>query len=260
MRHRNHFLRLKLRCIWAIGAGLSLLLVLCLSLAPRASSATSLTGGASVVVPATGTVAGKGYPYWLERAFLLDFTNPHNPPCMTVSVGGVGVALLDGLGVKPGSWTCNEPAGRAIYVGEPAYECSTLSGDHVGYGTTPADLEKCAKANWDAGTEGVSFSEQLLDGHSIDLRELVTATGEFYVPKVTAGSFMCRALGLGTHACAPTTHSAAIGTGLLLRDLPKGTHILHFIANGVFGSGGCGTQQNAAGGCLGNNTYTLHVS
>jgi len=217
-----------------------------------------VAAAASPVVPVGGTVAGKGYAYWLERAFLLDFTgNPQGSPCMTVSVGGVPVAMLDGLNSKGGSWTCSEPAGRAIYVGEPAYECSTLNGDHTGYGTTPADLEKCAKADWIAGTKGVSFSQQLLDGHSINLQELVTTTGEFYVPKVTAGSFMCRAL--GTPTCAPTAYSAAAGAGLLLRDLPKGAHILHFVANGLFSSGGCGTQQSGSS-CQGNDTYTIHVS
>lgn len=185
MRNRNHSFRLKLCRSRLIAAGLSVAVLLSLGIGACGSSATGSTSASSAtnaVVPATGTVAGKGYAYWLERAFLLDFTNLHNPQCMTVSVGGVRVALLDGLGVKPGSWTCNEPVGRAIYMGEPAYECSSLSGDHTGYGTTPADLEKCAKANWDSGTKGVSFSQQLLDGHSVNLHQLVTATGEFYVP------------------------------------------------------------------------------
>ena len=178
-----------------------------LSMTANALAATS------PVVPAGGKVVGKGYAYFLERWWLTNFAASAPPPsCGTMAVGGQTVALALGS-LKPGATTtCTEPAGRAIYVVQPSNECSTLKGDHKGFGTTAADLVKCASA----GLKRASYSASL-DGHPINLHALLSATGVFFVPKVVGAS-------------APTAHSAADGTGILLRGLSTGPHSLHATA------------------------------
>jgi hypothetical protein len=175
----------------------------------------ALAASAGPVVSRDGEVAGKGYPYWLKRAWLMEFAAGHPlAPCMTVTVNGKHVAFLDSPGLGSGmtfSYTCKEPAGRPVYVHQLSAECSTLKGDHKGFGTTAADLQKCARTE----LKHASYSESL-DGHAIDLHKLMTATGEFFVPKVNLPG-----------PVPPTAHSAAYGPGLLLRGLRKGTHTLH---------------------------------
>jgi hypothetical protein len=173
----------------------------------------ALAASTGPVVPNGGKVAGKGYSYWLKRAWLMEFAAGHPlGACKTVTVNGRRVAFLTSPGLGSGktfSYTCTEPAGRPIYVHQLTAECSTLKGDHTD-GTTAADLEKCARTE----LKHASYSESL-DRHTIDLHKLFTATGEFFVPKVKLPGQ------------PPTAHSAAYGPGLLLRGLRKGTHTLH---------------------------------
>jgi hypothetical protein len=180
--------------------------VLGLSLAAGGLAATS------PVVPAGGKVAGESYGYYLKQVWLTNFATSAPPPsCSTVTVGGQKVAVLR---LPPKSVTCNEPAGRAIYVHEVTFECSTLMGDHNGFGTTNADLVKCAKAFFNSKvTYGAT-----LDGQTVDLHALNAATGEFFVAKVVGQP-------------APTARSAAYGPGILLRGLSKGTHTIVSKAN-----------------------------
>ena len=130
---------------------------------------------------------------------------------------GQRVAMLRSTG---GAVTCSEPAGRALSVGGPAWTCSTLQGDHAGFGTTPADLEKCARSNFKHDLAGVSHSVTL-DGRPT--RQVLIASGVFYVPKVVRG-------GLCSSPCvaAPTAHAAGYGYEVLLSGLSKGTHIIDF--------------------------------
>jgi len=191
------------------------------------------------VVPAGGTVAGKGYAYWLERSWRVYITVKTPAPCLTVSVGGARVAMLLGPpNSLSGSSTCSEPAGRAMYVPQVSWVCSTVKED-LGTGATPADLEKCARGRFESGTIGVP-SRDVLDGHPIDWHKLVTATDAFYVSKPVSAI---------VNAPAPAAYVAAYGSGLLLRDLPKGTHTIHFTM---------AAAQN--GGQSVNLTYTIHVS
>jgi hypothetical protein len=202
-----------------------------------AAGQVSLSAVRNPVVPLGGTVAGKGYAYWMERVNVSFFFVDRLPltPCATLSVGGVRVAILTNVlagGEETASRTCSEPAGRAIYSAETSTECSTLMGDHRGFGTTPADLQNCARAEYDKGTSEGSWS-LVLDGRSIDVRKLVVATGEFYVPKVVAGAVDCEFVSGGCPA-ASSAHAAAYGAGLLLSGLPKGTHVLYSHGNGAF--------------------------
>lgn len=178
---------------------------LALSLAAGALAATS------PVVPKGGKIAGKGYAYYLKQVTLIGFAASAPPPsCSTLSVDGQKVAVLVPPLKSGATARCNEPAGRPIYVHELTNECSTLNGDHRGFGTTNADLVKCAKAFF---TKHVTYSATL-DGKAVNLHALLTATGEFFVPKVAGGS-------------PPTARSAAYGPGILLRGLSKGTHTIH---------------------------------
>lgn len=184
--------------------------VLGLSLAAGGLAATS------PIVPAGGKVAGKGYAYYLKRGWLISFAaSAPLPSCATLAVGGKKVALIRTPPKSGATATCNEPAGRAIYVHEISNECSTLKGDHRGFGTTNADLVKCAKSVYKV--PGVSLSATL-DGHTVNLQALVVSSGEFFVPKVVGQS-------------ASTARSAAYGPGILLRGLSKGTHTIRSKTN-----------------------------
>jgi len=170
---------------------------------------TAWAGAASPVVPAGGKVAGKGYAYWLKLVVLQQFEHTVGAPCDTVTVGGERVAVLSHYSNRSvSSVTCDEPVGRPIYVVQLGYECSTLKGDHPGFGTTSAQLKKCAVAWADRDVDTAA-----LDGQPIDLHKLMIPTGVFFVPKVASGQ-------------APTARSAADAPGLLLRGLTKGTHTI----------------------------------
>jgi hypothetical protein len=162
----------------------------------------------SPVVPASGKVAGKGYAYYLKRLQLIAIaTDGRIPSCSTVTVAGQEVAMLN----PPGGGrtvTCSEPAGRAIYVAVLSNTCSTQPGFHEGFGTSDADLVKCAKGF----PKGVTPSAAI-DGDTVNLLPLVTATGVFFAPKMLGGS-------------APTARAAAYGVGVLVRGLSKGTHTI----------------------------------
>jgi hypothetical protein len=188
------------------------LVVVVAGLVLGAAQAGSGLAATSPVVPVGGKVAGKGYAYYLKQVWLTNFGASALPPsCSTLTVGGQKVAVLR---LPPKADTCNEPAGRAIYVHEVTFECSTLKGDHNGFGTTNADLVKCAK---DFINSKVTYSATL-DGQTVDLHALDAATGEFFVPKVVGQS-------------APTARSAAYGPGILLLGLSKGTHTIVSKAN-----------------------------
>ena len=92
-------------------------------------SAGALAARAGTVAPG-GTVAGKGYGYWLEQVWALTFVAapPTPKPCETVTVDGQQVAVLPTVGATaPGSYrrACTEPAGRPIYLEVLSNEFST---------------------------------------------------------------------------------------------------------------------------------------
>lgn len=175
----------------------------------------------SPVVPAGGNVAGKGYAYYFKRLQqLIAISEGPLPSCSTVTVGGQKVAMLNLNQPRGGTGrtvTCNEPVGRAIYVAVFSVTCSTQQGFHGGLeppslwfngpsGTSDADLVKCANTL----PPGETLPRAGLDGHPVNLRPLVTATGVFFVPKMLGGP----------------ARAAAYGVGVLLRGLSKGTHTI----------------------------------
>jgi hypothetical protein len=193
----------------------------------------------ATAVPATGTLAGKDYAFYLERMLQFGYATSSSAPsyCTVVSVGGQDVTWVEATGAShQGAITCSQPAGRGLYVGGPAGNCSTLTEDHSGFSTTSAELEKWARSKFESFASvphGVTLDGRLM-------RSVVTATGVFYVPKVVSD-------GLCTFPCvaAPTAHAAGYGSGLLLNGLSKGTHVIHFTI---------GAPDNVS------VTFTIHVS
>lgn len=169
------------------------------------------------VVPPHGTVAGKGYPFWMERFWQNLFASGQSQPmpCETVTVGGQRVALLsDGAaGAGPYSHTCNEPSGRPIYLQGLTDECSTFRTDHNGFGTSPAQLKLCARKIYK-----VVSARAWIDGAPVrHFNRFIKASGLYgvHVPKHN---------GFGIRK--PSGRSAAYGSGLLLSGLSKGTHTI----------------------------------
>jgi hypothetical protein len=120
-----------------------------------------------------------------------------------------------------------------IYVHGINNECSTVHGDHAGYGTSATQLERCARHGFkrDHGSASV-------DGVPVvNYRELIAAAAvvEARLPKRNA-----------FHLAPQRLRSAAYGEGLLLRGLAAGTHT---IVVKSFTAGG--NQQR---------TFVVHVS
>ena len=193
---------------------------------------------AGTEVAPSGKVAGEGYAYWLQRSWQIALKSPPPGPqvCETVTVNRQQVALLTVGAAAPGKYnhTCNEPAGRPIYVQQLSDECSTFPGDHNGFGTTPSQLERCARVMFKGAAATAS-----VDGHSVaDFSRFITATGVYpvHVPKHNLFNYRQR-----------DGRSAAYGYGLLLTGLRTGEHTI--LLDGNVPSAKYQIQV----------TYTLHV-
>jgi hypothetical protein len=165
------------------------------------------------VVPKGGKVAGEGNAYFLRVQWqrYLGARKPGPPVCGTIEVHGQPVALLSGSGTFEES--CNEPAGRPLYIVGVSNECSTLPGDHEGFGTSPEQLERCARA----GLDGFSGSANVDGANVANYPELIAATPAFGIEVPKDNQF----------GIAPQTgRSAAYGETLLLRGLAAGTHAI----------------------------------
>lgn len=188
-------------------------------------AATLALGATSPVVPPHGTVAGKGYSFWMERFWQNLFSSGklQPKPCGTLTVNGQQVALLSVGAAGPGPYsnTCNEPAGRPIYLQGLSDECSTFRTDHKGFGTSPSQLKLCARKIYTAASARV-----WLDGAPVrHFRRFITATGLYPVHVPKHNEFGIR---------KPSGRSAAYGSGVLLSGLKKGTHTVWI--NGVIPS------------------------
>ena len=211
---------------WAAGISVALML---------SASGEALAAGASNVVPGNGKVAGHGYGYWLQRSWQATFSaSPPANPCQSLTSSGQRVGYLTLKTLAPGTdhYTCNEAAGRPIYVVGLSNECSTLKGDHGKFGTSDQQLKRCARALFVEGAKDTTT----VDGQSVNVDTLVAATGEYavHVPKNNPFGI---SPGKG--------RSAAYGFGLLLTGFAKGTHIIHTLW-------GIGTEKW-------DITFTVHV-
>jgi hypothetical protein len=168
--------------------------------------------GTAVVGPG-GIAAGGGYVYWLgvKNRLFFDTPAPGPPVCATEHGPAGPIAFLLGGGRERHSFSCHEPAGRPIYVNGLNNECSTLKGDHNGYGTSDAQLRRCARS----GYRGLSASATL-DGRRVaNYHELIATS-----PPITFHIRTNNSLGI-----APQSgRSVSYGEGLLLSGLSVGTH------------------------------------
>jgi hypothetical protein len=184
-----------------------------------AGSAGSAAHGASlsIVVPPGGTVAGHGYAYWLAAGDRIFFDSGGSPgPCQTLYANGDAVSFLDGANTS-GDINCSVPAGQPLYVHGVQNECSTFEGDHNGFGTSPPQLQLCARRGFEH-LSGAAF----IDGTSVSsYRELIAAAEAVEVNIPANNSFGITG-GPGT--------SAAYGEGLLLRGLAAGTHTIRIVS------------------------------
>ena len=167
------------------------------------------------VVPRSGTVAGKTYRDWLTRTWRLYFTSPAPgpKPCQTIHIGGRSATVVENF--KSGNSSCHVPAGQPIYINEYTTHCSTMPGDHNGFGTSDTDLETCSR-----GVNG--STTKVLISVWLDKRNVPRFGNVFW--RGTKG-FSVR---LANHRFPGVTQrevrAAAWGWTLLLRKLPKGTH------------------------------------
>lgn len=180
------------------------------------ASGTAVAAQPGNVVSANGKVAGHGYRYWLMRSWQATFNaSPPAHPCQSVLVDGRRVAYLTLKTIAPGArhYTCNEPAGRPLYLVGLSSECSTFKGDHANYRTSDHQLMRCAHALF-AGAKDTTT----LDGRSVNVDELIAATGAYNVDSPRNNPFGLPS-GKG--------RSAAYGFGLLLTGFPRRTHSIH---------------------------------
>ena len=177
------------------------------------AGAMARAAGSNPVVGAGGNVAGESYGYWLgvaNRTFWSDGGAP--PLCQMLHAHGQTVEFLDGADTDK-QITCMVPAGEPIYVHGISNECSTLPGDHAGFGTSGTQLKRCARRGF-TGLRGTA----LIDGAPVvNYRDLVSAAPvvEARLPKHN-----------GFHLAAQRMRSAAYGEGLLLRGLSAGRHAI----------------------------------
>jgi hypothetical protein len=185
-----------------VGVGLACA-VLVLSMAAGAFASTLRD-----VVQPTGSVAGRAYPYWLERAWKYYFTSP--APCQTATVSGRTVTLVENP--VGGRSSCHAPAGKPIYVNGFSTECSTVPGHHNGWGTSDSQLQKCSR----------TVTERALITEWLDGRRVPNYGRTFWktVPtfRVTVPAHRFKGFGGGR------ARAAAWGWSLLLRGLPRGRH------------------------------------
>jgi hypothetical protein len=167
-------------------------------------------------VPPGGTIDGEGYGYWVGAAEGTFFTwGGNGSPCLTIRAPDGGTVAF-----PVGSGSCDVAAGEPVFIGGAAYECSNIDGDHAGFGTTPEQLEACAREGFQRLNGRGSAT---VDGSPVsDYRELISAsrTFDFVLPDPNQ-------LGLPP---GPGM-LAAYGEGLLLQGFSPGTHtIIHTAA------------------------------
>jgi hypothetical protein len=177
------------------------------------AGALARAAGPGPVVGSGGKVAGQSYGYWLGVADRIFFTHGGAPPvCQTLHSDGQAVEFLDGANTDQ-RITCTVPAGEPLYVHGINNECSTVHGDHAGFGTSATQLERCARH----GFKSLHGSASVDGAPVINYRELISAAPvvDARLPKHN-----------GFHLAPGRLRSADYGEGLLLRDLTAGTHTI----------------------------------
>jgi hypothetical protein len=174
-----------------------------------ALSGAAFASTLSDVVPSSGGIAGHPYGYWLQRAWEFHFQS--SAPCQTARVSGRSVALAEDIG--GGTSSCHVSVHQPIFVNSLSTACSTIPGQHNGWGTSDADLQKCSRTV----TERALITEWL-DGTR------VANFGKTFWKSVPAFSVTVPAHRFKTFSRGGRVRAAAWGWSLLLKGLPKGRH------------------------------------
>jgi hypothetical protein len=173
-----------------------------------AISSAAFASNLNQVVQPNGTVYGQTYTHYLKQVWKYYYKS--SSPCQTTTVHGREVALAEDT--ASGTSTCTVPAGDPIFINSLSTPCSTLPGQHNGYGRSDSALQKCSRAV----TEKALITEWL-DG------QRVPNFGKIFWKQVSAFSVHVpdgRFPGI-SHRRARV---AAWGWALLLKGLPRGTH------------------------------------
>lgn len=150
---------------------------------PAASFTHKTLDAPTAVVPPTGKVAGHGYAYWMQRrwqwAYSLSGPSSTSSPCHPLTANGKQVTFLS-VPRSTGSYSCRQPAGRPIYVNLVSVVCDTLvPGEHPRFGTSDAQLQLCSKSYF----TGAGTPSATVDGHAVNFKGLLVATGGFPPPR-----------------------------------------------------------------------------
>jgi hypothetical protein len=209
--------------------GLAALAVAAAALALGAPLASA--SGSSPVVPPGGTIDGEGYGYWSGAANAAVFDwGGNGSPCLTIRAPDGGTVAYPAA-----SGSCDVAAGEPIFIPGAADECSTYEGDHSGFGTTPAQLEACAREGFQSLNGRGSAT---VDGSPVaDFAALTSASPPFNVVVPDPNQFGLTP-GPGI--------TARYGEGVLLQGFSPGTHTV--IITAAFNDEESGPIE-----------YTLHV-
>ena len=176
------------------------------------------TGAAAtnVVVGPAGSAAGGGYSHWMvvKERLILETPAPGPKVCDTHQGPSGHIAFLLGGGRERHQFACDEPSGRPIYVDGLTNECSTLRSDHNGFGTSAAQLARCARE----GFHGLSATAVLDGARVVNYRRLIVTTPVIRLQLPAGNPFGVK---------PQSARSVAYGEGLLLSGLSTGTHTIH---------------------------------
>ncbi len=194
-------------------------LTLGVSLLALSMGAAAFASTLNEVVPSTGGVAGQPYAYWLQQDWQFYFAS--SKQCQSATVGRQTVYLAESIG--GGVSSCHMPAGHPIFINSLSTECSTIPGQHNGWGTSKSDLQKCSRTV----TEKALITEWL-DGQRVpNFGKTFWKTVPQFSVNVPAGRFK--------NFQGGQVRAAAWGWSLLLKKLPKGKHTVRcraFYPNG----------------------------
>lgn len=191
-------------------SSIALIFVAVLLAAPAALASTL-----NDVLPRTATVYGQSYRDLMTRTWELYFASPALKPCQTVTIGGRSITLVENF--HGGKSSCRVPAHQPIYVNEYTTDCSTIPGDHNGFGTSDNDLMTCSRGIGGSTTK-------VLISVWLDRRNVPRFGNVFW--RGTKAFPVELAPGRFEGVADRQVLAAAWGWSLLLRGLPKGTHTL----------------------------------
>ena len=113
----------------------------------------------------------------------------------------------------PQDSTCTVKRGTKIFVAGSTFECSSfIPADHLGFGTTEAELRKCARQN-----DAQVAPEVTVDGRPVTLTAVETRLLRIHLPKDNV---------FGVTGADRRGQSVAHGWVVLLKRLARGTHTI----------------------------------